>query len=83
MGAGGVVGRGEEAADDSADDSLEEPGADNPGVESKSISSSSTSLVFAAGAARAISRELRVRLAILSEDAEDPEDSSKDRLGDR
>lgn len=71
---GGVVGAGEDAEEEPD----EESGADRPGVDSNSAKSSSAS-----AAVGAVSRELRVRLAALSEDAEDPEDSSKDRLGER
>ena len=60
---------GEEVAEESAD-------ADNPGVDS--ISSTLWS-----PAAAAVNLELRVLFAALSDDTELPEDSSKERLGDR
>lgn len=111
---GGVVGKGEEAADEDMDSSpVEDPGADNPGVLSNSADSSSMTimlvrsffLVFGTpveGVAVpgvvvevelvelveavevANNLELLVRFAALSEDvADDPDDSSNDRFGER
>jgi hypothetical protein len=75
-------------------DSTEDPGADRPGVESstsRSIASSASiasrmhlalALVMVFDAEVDESLDDRVRFIMLS-DADEPEDSSKDRLGER
>jgi hypothetical protein len=106
---GGVVGKGEEAADEEEamelDSSpVEDPGADNPGVLSNSADSSSIIIILdrsfflvfdtpikgvaVAGVVvevvEANNLELLVLFAALSEDvADDPDDSSYDRFGER
>lgn len=70
--AGGVVGSGEEAAEEALEESAD---ADNPGVDSRSSVSRSAPDV--------VNLELRDRLAALSEETELPDDSSKERLGER
>jgi hypothetical protein len=74
--AGGVVGSGDETADDERLDSAEEPG-----VESFISSSALTRL---RGVREGDRREVRVRVRLeIVSDVEDPDDSSKERLGDR
>jgi len=110
---GGVVGKGEEAADEEEamelDSSpVEDPGADNPGVLSNSADSSSIIIILdrsfflvfdtpvngvaVAGVVVEVevevvetnNLELLVLFAALSEDvADDPDDSSYDRFGER
>lgn len=75
-GGGGGLESGEDAADDEADD----PGALRPGVESRSCSGSSSRIGRRVDVAERLER---VRFAAPSEHAEEPEDSSKERLGDR
>lgn len=76
LNAGGVLGSGDEAADDERVDSAGEPGAERSGVEPPI---SSTRLK---GVREGDRRELLVRFAVPS-DADDPDDSSKERFGDR
>jgi hypothetical protein len=111
---GGVVGKGEEAADEDMDSSpVEDPGADNPGVLSNSADSSSIAIILVRSfffvfdtpvegvvvegvvvevelvelvevVETANNLELLVLFAALSEDvADDPDDSSNDRFGER
>lgn len=77
--AGGVLGSGDEAADDERVDSAEEAGAERSGVEPPISSLASTRLK---GVREGDRRELRVRFEVPS-DPDDPDDSSKERLGDR
>jgi hypothetical protein len=78
--AGGVVGSGDETADDERLDSAEEPGVERPGVESFISSSALTRL---RGVREGDRREVRVRVRLeIVSDVEDPDDSSKERLGD-
>ena len=75
-----MVGAGEDAAEDSGEDSLDEHGADSSGVDPSGSSTSMTS--WLESTLETDLRELRVRLATTSE-REDPEDSSNVRFGDR
>lgn len=81
------MGKGEEAGEEAADDDpAEDPGADKPGVDSKSIDSLSMTSIPECGPSptvAVVNLELLVRLATLWEDADDPDDSSNERLGDR
>jgi hypothetical protein len=83
---GGVLGRGDDAADEECVEPTEHPGVDSSGVDS---SSSGSSISMASGTGSTCVRdgggffELRVRFAMASESDEEPDDSSNVRLGER